>query len=338
MAAFQPVLAVRRLAPGVLLCLAVTLAAMALARAEAGVFGAVWLEPLVLAILLGTFIRTLWQPGAVWRAGTGFCGKMLLEIAIVLLGASVSAQAVAASGVALLLGIATAVDLAIFGGILLGRLFGLPRRMGILVACGNAICGNSAIAAVAPVIGADAAEVASAIAFTAVLGVVVVLSLPLMSIWLHLSTLQSGVFAGLVVYAVPQVLAATAPLGAAAVQIGTLVKLVRVLMLGPVILVLSIITGKRDGKIGFSKLVPWFIIGFLLMMALRSLSLIPPVMLPPMAQISTFFTIVSMAALGLATDLRAVAAAGARVTATVTCSLLLLGLISRALIRLIGVG
>ena len=194
------------------------------------------------------------------------------------------------------------------------------------------------VAAVAPVIGADAAEVASAIAFTAVLGVVVVLSLPLMSIWLHLSTLQSGVFAGLVVYAVPQVLAATAPLGAAAVQIGTLVKLVRVLMLGPVILVLSIITGKRDGKIGFSKLVPWFIIGFLLMMALRSLSLIPPVMLPPMAQISTFFTIVSMAALGLATDLRAVAAAGARVTATVTCSLLLLGLISLALIRLIGVG
>ena len=341
MAAFQPVLAVRRLAPGVLLCLAVTLAAMALARAEAGVFGAVWLEPLVLAILLGTFIRTLWQPGAVWRAGTGFCGKMLLEIAIVLLGASVSAQAVAASGVALLLGIATAVDLAIFGGILLGRLFGLPRRMGILVACGNAICGNSAIAAVAPVIGADAAEVASAIAFTAVLGVVVVLSLPLMSIWLHLSTLQSGVFAGLVVYAVPQVLAATAPMGAAAVQIGTLVKLVRVLMLGPVILVLSVLAGRKQAagrKITFSRLVPWFITGFLLMMALRSADVVPHAALPPMAQVSTFFTIISMAALGLATDLRAIAKAGPRVTAAVTCSLLLLGAISLGLIRLIGVG
>ncbi len=334
----QPIPVLRRISPGVALCLVVALGAIALARAEAAWTGGVWLEPLVLAILLGTLIRTMWEPGALWKPGSSFCGKMLLEIAIVLLGASVSAQAVAASGIGLLLGIATAVDLAIFGGVLIGRAFGLPRRMGILVACGNAICGNSAIAAVAPVIGADAREVASAIAFTAVLGVVVVLSLPVIALWLHLSTMQSGVFAGLVVYAVPQVLAATTPLGPAAVQIGTLVKLVRVLMLGPVILVLSIISGKRDGKIGFFKLVPWFIIGFLVMMALRSFGALPTAILPPMAQVSTFFTIVSMAALGLATDLRAVAAAGPRVTATVTLSLMFLGVISLGLIRLIGVG
>ena len=337
---FEPSGILRRFLPGIVLCLAVTLGAILLARAEAAWAGDVWLEPLVLAILLGTLIRTAWEPGARWKPGSGFCGKMLLEIAIVLLGASVSAQAVAASGLALLVGIAAAVDLAIFGGILIGRVFGLPRRMGILVACGNAICGNSAIAAVAPVIGADAGEVASAIAFTAVLGVVVVLSLPVLAIWLHLSTLQSGVFAGLVVYAVPQVLAATAPLGAAAVQIGTLVKLVRVLMLGPVILVLSLIAGRREGaaqKVSASKLVPWFIIGFLLMSTLRSLGVLPAAILPPMAQVSTFFTVVSMAALGLATDLRAVAAAGPRVTATVTLSLVFLGAISLGLIRLIGV-
>ncbi len=108
--------------------------------------------------------------------------------------------------------------------------------MAVLVACGNSICGNSAIAAVAPVIGADGEDVAASIAFTAVLGVVVVLSLPLACPLLHLSGLQYGALAGLTVYAVPQVLAAAAPLGAVAVQIGTLVKLVRVLMLGPVVL------------------------------------------------------------------------------------------------------
>lgn len=330
---------VTNLLPGVLLCLAITGAAILLARAEAKFGGAVWLEPLVLAILLGTLVRTAWEPGARWREGSVFCGKTLLEIAIVLLGAAVSARTVAASGFALLIGIVAAVDLAILGGILIGRMLGLPRRMGILVACGNAICGNSAIAAVAPVIGADAGEVAAAIAFTAVLGVVVVLSLPLLAIWLHLSTMQSGVFAGLVVYAVPQVLAATAPLGPAAVQIGTLVKLVRVLMLGPVILMLSIVTGRKQagGRISASKLAPWFIVGFLAMATLRSFGVLPAVILPPMAQVSTFFTVVSMAALGLATDLRAVARAGARVTAAVTLSLLLLGGISLGLIALIGI-
>ena len=83
--------------------------------------------------------------------------------------------------------------------------------MAVLVACGNSICGNSAIAAVAPVIGADGKDVAASIAFTAVLGVLVVLGLPLLVPLLRLSETQYGVLAGLTVYAVPQVLAATAP-------------------------------------------------------------------------------------------------------------------------------
>ena len=89
------------------------------------------------------------------------------------------------------------------------RLLGLPLRMSILVACGNSICGNSAIAAVAPIIDADGDDVASSIAFTAVLGVVVVLGLPLLVPLLKMSLTQYGVLAGLTVYAVPQVLAAT---------------------------------------------------------------------------------------------------------------------------------
>ena len=70
----------------------------------------------------------------------------------------------------------------------IGRALGLPKRMATLVACGNSICGNSAIAAVAPVIGADGDDVAASIAFTAVLGVVVVLGLPLLASWPLLPT------------------------------------------------------------------------------------------------------------------------------------------------------
>ena len=152
-----------------------------------------------------------------------------------------------AIGPGLLVGIAAIVAIAVVASYGISRGLGLPVRMAILVACGNSICGNSAIAAVAAVIGANEDEVASSIAFTAVLGVVVVLTLPLLSPLLGLSVTQYGVLAGLTVYAVPQVLAATLPIGALANQVGTVVKLVRVLMLGPVVLALALVTRRlRD--------------------------------------------------------------------------------------------
>ena len=343
-----------RVVPGLLLCIGVTLSAIGLERIEARLAGAAWLEALVLAILVGTAVRTTWPPGHRWTAGIDFSAKFLLELAVVLLGVSVSARTVLAAGPGLLLGIAAVVVLAIGCSYGIGRLLGLPHRMATLIACGNSICGNSAIAAVAPIIGADGEDVAASIAFTAVLGVVVVLTLPLTVPLLHLSGLQYGALAGLTVYAVPQVLAATAPVGAVAVQLGTLVKLVRVLMLGPVVLGLSLLTRRlRDeadeaaphvtagdrpeaGKLPLHKLVPWFIVGFLLLAGLRSAGLIPSAALAPAAWAANLLTVISMAALGLGTDLRVVARAGGRVTAAVTASLLVLGAISLGLIRLLG--
>ncbi len=343
-----------RLLPGVALCGAVTLAALALERLEARVLGGTWIEALVLAILVGTAVRTAWTPGRRWFPGIAFSAKTLLEVAVLLLGAAVSARTIAAAGPGLLIGIAGVVVVAIAASYSLGRLLGLPHRMAVLVACGNSICGNSAIAAVAPVIGADGEDVAASIAFTAVLGVLVVLLLPLAAPLLHLSGLQFGVLAGLTVYAVPQVLAATAPLGPLAVQMGTLVKLVRVLMLGPVVLGLSLLTRRlrdetdeapphltagdrpRANRPPLHKLVPWFILGFLALAALRSAELVPQPLLGPIGTLANGLTIVSMAALGLGTDLRVVARAGGRVTGAVALSLVVLGAISLGLIRLLG--
>ncbi len=343
-----------RVVPGLLLCVGVTLGAMALERIEVRLAGAAWLEAMVLAILVGTAVRTAWTPGRRWAAGIDFSAKFMLEVAVVLLGVSVSARTVLAVGPGLLFGIAALVVLAIGCSYGVGRLLGLPHRMATLIACGNSICGNSAIAAVAPIIGADGEDVAASIAFTAVLGVIVVLALPLTVPLLHLSGLQYGALAGLTVYAVPQVLAATAPVGAVAVQLGTLVKLVRVLMLGPVVLGLSLLTRRlRDeadeaaphvttgdrpapGKLPLHRLVPWFIVGFLVLAGLRSAGLIPDASLAPTTWVANLLTVISMAALGLGTDLRVVARAGGRVTAAVTASLLVLGAISLGLIRLLG--
>jgi len=330
-----------QLAPGIALCAGVALAAMGLQRIEEHWTGRVWLEAIVIAILLGTLLRTLWTPDRRWSPGIGFSAKTLLEIAVMLLGASISFQAVLDAGLGLILGIAIVVALALGASYALGRVLGLPKRMAVLVACGNAICGNSAIAAVAPVIGAKPADVASAIAFTAILGVIVVLALPGLVPLVGLSMTQYGVLAGLTVYAVPQVLAATIPVGLVSTQIGTLVKLVRVLMLGPVVIGLSVMAGRRtEGvkpSLAFSRLVPWFIIGFLGLALLRSLGAIPEALLQIVMPAATLLTVISMAALGLGVDLKVLAKVGGRVTLAVTLSLLVLIAISLGLIRLLGI-
>ena len=339
-----------RLLPGVLLCVALSLAAAGIAAAEERVLGRAWLEPIVLAILLGTVVRTAWTPSRLWVPGIGFSAKTLLEVAVILLGTSLSARTLLEIGPATLLGIVVIVSVGVAGGYAIGRALGLPRRMAVLVACGNAICGNSAIAAVAPVIGAQARDVAASIAFTAVLGVAVVLLLPLLAPLLGLNETAFGVLAGLTVYAVPQVLAATAPVGALSVQVGTLVKLVRVLMLGPVVLALALLSPRlrEDGEPSaapatargrvLGRLVPWFILGFAAFAAMRSLGLVPEAAVAPAARTANLLTVVSMAALGLGVDVRVVARAGARVAGTVVVSLLLLMGLSLGLIALLGLG
>ena len=339
----MPLKHLRELLPGVLLCLAVALVGLLLARIEVAIFGVAWIETLVMAILVGSIVRTSWTPGKAFQPGIGFTARTLLEVAVFLLGAAVSARAISAAGPnTLVLGIAAVVAIGIGVSFLIGRALGLPAKMATLVACGNAICGNSAIAAVAPVIGARPEDVSASIAFTAVLGVVAVLALPMLAGPLGMNVDQYGVLAGLTVYAVPQVLAATAPMGPVAVQIGTLVKLVRVLMLGPVVLILSLIMRQQQAASGrvplnIRRLVPWFILGFLALAGLRSFDLIPAVLLPPIAWATSALTILSMAALGLGTDLRVIARAGGRVSLAVIASLLLMFVLALGLIRLIGV-
>ena len=327
--------------PGIVLCALVTLIAMVLQAVQESAVGHPYLEAIVIAILLGTAIRTIWEPGARWHSGIAFSAKQLLEVAVALLGASITFGAIAASGPMLLGAIVATVVLTIAASYGLSRALGLSNRLSILIACGNSICGNSAIAAVAPVIDASSDDVASSIAFTAVLGVVVVLGLPLLVPLFLLSEAQYGILAGMTVYAVPQVLAATVPVSVLSTQVGTLVKLVRVMMLGPVVACIALLTrGLRadqpavaSRKQNIFKAVPWFIVAFFALAALRSLSLIPDNAVTPLQKAASFLTVLSMAALGLGVDLRVIGQVGGKVTAAVTLSLVFLFIISLCLIR-----
>lgn len=318
--------------------MAVAAAAFFIGSAQIAVTGHVWLDALVAAIVLGTALHTGFGLAPRLRSGVQFASRLPLEIAIVLLGASVSLQVIGGSGGAVVCTIAALVLFALLAGYVCGRVFGLPPRITLLVSCGNAICGNSAIAAAAPVIGARPDEVAVSIAFTAALGVVTVVALPLIGILLGLADARYGFLTGMLVYAVPQVLAATATAGAVAVQTATLVKLTRVLMLGPVLFVLSL-RGRGDGRrTPFRRIVPWFVVGFAAMMVLRSFGLIAESLLPWMRETATVLTMISMAALGLEVDLRDVFSAGGRVLAAGAMALTAIAVVSIAALSLLPLG
>ena len=312
---------VRRLIPGIALAATVTLVAIVIAEIETLIIGYALLEPLVLALILGVVVRAFWQPPANMQPGIDFSAKQVLEFAIVLIGFSLALGTLVDAGAKLALAVLVSVSLTLALGTGLGKLAGLPLKLSVLIGVGNAICGNSAIAAVAPAIRARKQDVASAIALTAVLGIGVVLTLPLLIPVVGLSDSEYGVVAGLSVYAVPQVLAATFPVSATAGQIASLVKLTRVLLLGPMVALLAILFRERDAtgasNLTLKKLVPWFVIGFGITVTLRSLGLVPGWFADGAQETSRVMTAVAMAGLGLSVDVRSVRETGGRVAAVV---------------------
>lgn len=312
--------------PGLLLVAGLALAAAVLAELEARLLGQPLIEALVLALLLGVAARNALprSRAASLQAGAALAARQVLEVGVALLGAGVYFPAILRAGPALLALVVGGVTLGLVAGFLAGRALGLGARLAVLVAVGNAICGNSAIAAVAPVIRADKRDVASAIGLTAVAGVALVLALPLLVGPFGLSHYQYGVVAGMSVYAVPQVVAAAFPVSQLSGEVATLVKLTRVLLLGPVVVAMGLLFRGGAARRGLSTYVPWFVAAFLLLAALRSTGLLPDTVAGPAREASRLLTILAMAGLGFGVELAAVRAVGPRVAAAVVTSLLAL--------------
>jgi len=327
-----------RLLPGIAASIVVSIVAVI-----GGWLQGIWLgrpvvEPLVLAIIVGMVARSAVGMPAECEPVVRFVGKEVLEVAVFLLGATLDAPKLFASGPTLALGIVATVVVALVVGFGIGRAAGLPPRLALLVSCGNAICGNSAIAAVAPVIGADREDVAASIALTAVLGVTVVLTLPLLVGPLGYSDYQYGVLAGLTVYAVPQVLATAFAVSVASGQVATVVKLARVLMLGPVVVFLSL--RRRRGSATTTRttsLLPWFVVGFVLLAIVRSMGWLPEIAISTARVSAQWLTIAAMAALGLSVDFASVKRVGARVAIAAVGSLLALLVMVIGLISALGI-
>ncbi|GAA2610730.1 YeiH family protein [Paractinoplanes durhamensis] len=231
----------------------------------------------------------------------------ILKASVVLLGAQLSlgeVVSVGAGSLPVMLG-----TLAVCLGLawLVGRALGVPGDLRTLIGVGTGICGASAIAAVTPAIKARSGDVAYAISTIFLFNVAAVVVFPPLGHLLGLSQEAFGLFAGTAVNDTSAVVAAATGYGPEAAEHAVVVKLVRTLMIVPVVMVLA---RRHDG--GRKSLVPWFLIAFVLMSGLHTAGLVPAAVQPALRWLAVLCVAVALAAVGLSTDVPALKKAGAR--------------------------
>ena len=216
------------------------------------------------------FGLTLGNP---WPVKTAGASKKLLQLSVVGLGFGLSLGRVIETGKESLIYTAVGITLTLALGTLIGRTFKTERNTSMLISFGTAICGGSAIAAMAPVIKAKNHETAVALATVFTLNAVALLLFPFIGRTLHLSQTLFGTWAGLAIHDTSSVVGASAAFGKQALDVATTVKLTRTLWITPVVLITAWIKGSRQ-KVN----IPLFIIGFIAAATVRTL-------LPHMSQV-----------------------------------------------------
>ncbi len=320
----------RHIVPGLALAIAVALVARllhgALPPGPAAVVGDV-----VVAIFLGLLVSNLVRLPAALRPGIRFSFQTVLRLAIVLLGARLSvAQVLAIGGKALVL-IVLLMGLALVLAHQLGRLVGISPRLASLIGVGTAVCGNSAISAVAPVIGAEDEEVSFAIATNTLFGTLAVFLYPLLGHALGLSDGAYGTWAGTAVNDTSQVVAAGAAFSAAAGDVANTVKLTRNALMGAVIVLMGFLhrggaaaSARQNAPPGgfatrLRQSLPGFVLGFLAMAALSSLGAFHALsgrfgfdLAAVLGEVAKALILVALAAVGLSTRFTAMGRIGWR--------------------------
>lgn len=277
------------------------------------------------AIVIGVLIAVLVKRPASWEPGLKFASKMVLQVAVVVLGTQLSLRQVAEVGIESFPVMISTLVVCLLAAWLLGRAMKIDADLNVLIGVGTAICGASAIAAVSPVVKARNEAIAYAVSTIFLFNVLAVLIFPWLGHALGLTQHEFGLFAGTAVNDTSSVVATAGIYGSAALSFAVVVKLVRTLMIIPISLGLAGLQARKEAAdsptnsavprislLGVFKLIPWFLIGFLLASVLRSLGLVPDAAQAPLAQVAMFFISTAMAAIGLSTDVAGFRKAGLR--------------------------
>ncbi len=276
--------------------------------------------PLVVAILLGVLLSACGGRRPVLQPGLRFAATTLLRIGVVLLGLQLVVADVAGLGVGPIVVIVLSVALTFVVTRWTGRLLGLSAARSLLVATGVAICGASAVAAMNQVADGEDDDVVTAVAVVTVLGTVSIVALPTLGALFGLDDVLVGMWAGASVHEVGQVVAIGGMAGAAALSAAVVIKLFRVLLLAP--LVAAVAVARRSANSGGSTnsggearklpILPWFVVGFVAMAAVRGTGWLPAGVLTATSAAGTMLLAAALFALGTAVDLRAIARGGRR--------------------------
>ncbi len=321
--------------PGLLLAVVLAGASYRLA----GLPGLNVVGPLTVSLLIGMGLRGMMGMPAALVEGTRFSAKTVLRLGIVLMGARLNFGLVAQAGPAIVVIDAVIIVLGILGITWLGKKFGVPAKLATLLAVGTSICGASAVVAASSVTRADEEDTTLAVGLCGILGTTGVLLYVFGAPLLGLTTTQLAVLSGSTLHEVAQVMAAAFSFGTEAGDLGTLVKLTRVVLLAPAIVVLGLVSG-AGAAVKYSwkePPIPWFVIGFLAVGVVGSIGWLPATVLSALSTASVFLMVVAMAAMGLNTPFQMVKKAGMRVIYAGLIGFVALGGISLLLIRLLGV-
>nr|WP_314072276.1 putative sulfate exporter family transporter [uncultured Roseococcus sp.] len=317
---------VRRLAPGLALCLAIA----ALAIYVRNLTGIAALNPVVVALVVGVGLGTFIGRPAVIKPGISFAVRPLLRFAIVLLGLQVTLGMLAGLGLGALVLAVLVVGLTLPFTIWLGRVMGVDEKLAVLIGTGTAICGASAIVAANQVVRGEDEDVTYSLAVITLCGTVSLILFPYLGSLLGMTGETYGLWAGAAIHEVVQAVGAAAAGGPDASQSGTVMKLARVFLLAPAVVALGWwVARQHHGQAGHAKApVPWFAFGFLALVVLGSTGLVPKEAVEASRFVVPIMLAASVAALGLQTDLRALHKRGA--------APLLLGIASTIFIALLA--
>jgi uncharacterized integral membrane protein (TIGR00698 family) len=294
--------------PGAMLAIVLAMAANFISVGYGG-------PTILFALLLGMAFNFV-SLDARYASGLQFSAKEVLRIGVALLGARITAAQITALGLPTLLGVAGAVALTIVFGLIAARLAGMKPRFGVLTAGAVAICGASAAAAIAAVLRRDEnheRDTAFTIIGVTTLSTLCMVIYPLLAKVLALSHAQSGVFLGGTIHDVAQVVGAGYSVSPETGDVATIVKLLRVSLLLPVVLLISLAGRRSNGETGGrANLIPNFLLVFVLIVVLNSLGLVPAEVQTAMSNVSRWCIVISIAALGVKTSLAALAEVGHR--------------------------
>jgi uncharacterized integral membrane protein (TIGR00698 family) len=281
----------------------------------------------VIAMFLGMVVNYFIGKNTVLAPGVKFTSKKLLKFAIILLGLSLNINTILQVGKMSLLVMLFTLATCFGGGYFIGKALGLNWKLSNLISAGTGICGGSAIAAIAPTIDAEDSDVAYAMSATFLFDMAMIVLFPIMGRAIGMTAEAFGIWAGTAVNDTSSVVATGYAFSEAAGDYATMVKLTRTLSIIPTVLTFTLIQmnlkrreaakNGADGKeiaanFSFTKIFPWFILGFLAMSIVASVFTIPANVVSMTKSASKFLMVCALAAIGLNTSFKDMKKSGIR--------------------------